>query len=1040
MRIGKRTIRLRPGAWVILPALIFSFFAPPTFGSKASTVITNGGFNGSNGWTIVQNGGSGMAFNGALRFSYATGEVSQSFTVSPNETVEISFTVDNSTTNSVGQGAIADTWNATLTAGATVDSVGRSTAHNQETFTLSLSVPTGVSSATLNFSGMDNGFWSGVYGPIVDSVSANITPAPFVATGYPADQQWEAVTYGSGKFVAVASSGSGNRVMTSTNGNYWTSRASASDSNWQGITYAGNQFVAVGSNAVMTSPDGITWTSRTTPNGEWQAITNCGGLYGATATWGSNYIMSSPDGVDWTVRTPSTAWSHDAVACSAEVPRFVSVSMFGRGWSSANGTTGWSTQNPGAIVDIRTVAFGAGRFSWLEYSTNTGNRYGAYSTNGVNWTNTASAPANQWKYITYGGNKFIAVAEGGVNSRSAYSTDGANWTLGSGVPNNSWQGVAYGDGKYVAVANSGTGNRVMTSTNGQSWESLSVSYFNAVQNLTATANENGSVTLNWDAPEASNTEIYGYSVNFVDYDDGVERGGWGVWTTAANTSYLLSDSMFNGSAPVTTGYGPVRFKVYAMNGPCAGVGSGSCMYGPSTSADANVVEPVPSTTTSSSTSVVPTTTTSTTVVFPSINNTTTTEPNVVPPPIETPPTDNTTVSIPELDPTPVLTPEIETTVTTISPTTTTLIETIFDTPVEVTPVETPASEGNSEGDGPATSVPQYAPEQETATQTDEPPVVVPEAVQDAADAAVEDIFDGPMSNAGIANAVDDLVADAETPEQLTAVVNSLLDQELSDAQFATVIDSVFDGPMSNENFAAAVDAVFEDPTQLSAAQFEDAVVAVFDGPLSDAQFEDAVAAVFEDTKSLSDEQFDAAVQAVFDEPLTTEQFSEALSAVFDEPITDEKFDAIIDAVLDEPLTSEQFEELVNVLESETVTEEQVAAAVDSVIENGVTEDQAVDLATSEKVLQSVDGDQAAEIFDAVEITNVTPEDAVQLVNAVQDAPVEVKESFEAEINIFEGPVDTYVPLGSSIPVSGRRVIIGIGTAVLFSVPPTTRRK
>ncbi len=447
------------------------------------------------------------------------------------------------------------------------------------------------------------------------------------------------------------------------------------------------------------------------------------------------------------------------------------------------------------------------------------------------------------------------------------------------------------------------------------------------------------------------------------------------------------------------------------------------------------------TTTSSttSTSIVPTTTTSTTIVSP-INNTTTTEPEVVPPPIETIPTDNTTVSIPELDPTPVSTPELETTVTTISPTTTTLIETIFDTPVEVTPVETPASEGNSEGDGPAASVPQYAPEQETTTQTDEPPIVVPEAVQDAADAAVEDIFDGPMSNAGIANAVDDLVADAETPEQLTAVVNSLLDQELSDTQFATVIESVFDGPMSNENFAAAVDAVFEDPTQLSDAQFEDAVTAVFDGPLSDAQFEDAIAAVFEDTKSLSDEQFDAAVQAVFDEPLTTEQFTEALSAVFDEPITDEKFDAIIDAVLDEPLTGEQFEELVNVLESETVTEEQVAAAVDSVIENGVTEDQAVDLATSEKVLQSVDGDQAAEIFDAVEITNVTPEDAVQLVNAVQDAPVEVKESFEAEINIFEGPVDTYVPLGSSIPVSGRRVIIGIGTAVLFSVPPTVRRK
>ena len=950
-----------------MPVILLSLFTSVfSVGASASTVITNGGFNGSDGWTIVQNGGSGMAFNSALQFSYATGEVSQSFTVSPNETVEISFTVDNSTTNSVGQGAVADMWNASLAAGATVDSVGRSTAHNQETFTLSLSVPTGVSSATLNFSGMDNGFWSGVYGPIVDSVSANITPAPFVATGYPADQQWEAVTYGSGKFVAVASSGSGNRVMTSTNGTYWTSQTSASDSNWQGITYAGNQFVAVGSNAVMTSPDGITWTSRTAPTGEWQAITNCGGLYVATATWGSNYVMTSTNGSDWTVRTPAYTWSHDAVACSAEVPRFVSVSQFGRGWSSADGISNWSTQNPGAIVDIRTVAFGAGRFSWLEYSTNTGNRYGAYSTNGVNWTNTASAPANQWKYITYGGNKFIAVAEGGVNSRSAYSTDGANWTLGSSVPNNSWQGVAYGAGKYVAVANSGTGNRVMTSTDGQSWESLSVSYFNAVQNLTAVANEDGSVTLNWDAPEASNTEIYGYSVNFVDYDDGVERGGWGVWTTAANTSYLLSDSMFNGSAPVTTGYGPVRFKVYAMNGPCAGVGSGSCMYGPSTSADAVVLEPVPPTTTTTSSST-----------------TTTTEPEVVPPPIETPPTENTTVSIPELE-----------AVTPVSPTTTILIETIFDTPVEVTPVETPASEGNSEGDGPAASVPQYAPEQETTTQTDEPAIIVPEDTQDAADAAVADIFDGPMSDAGLANAVEDLVTDAGTPEELTAVVNSLLDQELTDTQFSTVIDSVFDGPMSDENFSAAVDAVFAD------------------------------------TSALSDEQFDTAVQAVFDGPLSTEQFGDALDAVFDEPVTDEKFDAVIDAVLDEPLSDEQFEELVGVLESDTVTEEQVAAAVDSVIENGVTEDQATELATSEKVLQSIDREQATEIFDAVDIGAVTPEEAAALVEAVQNAPAEVREAMESEINVFDGAIDTYVPLGSAVDVGTRRVVVAAATAAM----------
>jgi hypothetical protein len=837
--------------------------------------------------------------------------------------------------------------------------------------------------------------WKG-YTDQVRPIRAIQGVATVTLTGYPADQQWEAITYGANKFVAVASSGTGNRVMTSTNGEDWVSRTSASDSNWQGITYADNQFVAVGSNAVMTSPNGITWTSRTAPTGEWQAITNCGGLFVATATWGNNYVMTSTNGADWTVRTPAHPWSHDAVACSATVPRFVSVSMYGRGWSSADGISGWSIQNPGAIVDIRTVAFGNGRFSWLEYSGNAGTRYGGYSTNGVNWS-AGLTPANQWKYITYGGDKFIAVAEGGVNSRSAYSTDGANWTVGSGVPNNSWQGVAYGAGKYVAVANSGTGNRVMTSTNGQSWQSVAVTapYFNSVENLSATANEDGSVTLDWDAPAASNTEIYGYSINFVDYDNGVERGGWGIWTLAANTTYSLNDYMFNGSNPITTGYGDVRFKVYAMNGPCAGVGNGSCLYGPSTNADAIVIDATPPTTTSTtSTSVLPITTTSTTIVSP-INNTTTTEPEVVPPPIETIPTDNTTVSIPDLAPTPVSTPELETTVTTVSPTTTTLIETIIDTPVEVTPVETPTSEGNTESEEPATSVPQYAPEQEATT--DEAPIEVPEAVQDAADAAVADIFDGPLSDTKLGDAVDDLVTDAGTPEELNAVVTALLDQELTDTQFSTVIDSVFDGPMSDENFTAAVDAVFAD------------------------------------TSTLSDEQFDTAVQAVFDEPLSTEQFADALEAVFEEPLSNEKFDAIVDAVLDEPLSDEQFEELVGVLESETVTEEQVAAAVDSVIENGVTEDQATELATSEKVLQSIDGEQAAEIFDAVDIGAVTSEEAAQLVNAVQDASSEVRSSFEEEINVFDGAVDTYKPLGSEVNVGQRRVLVAVG-AVLSSLP------
>ena len=90
------------------------------------------------------------------------------------------------------------------------------------------------------------------------------------------DLKWNSVAYGqdgSGNplWVAVAESGTGDRVMTSPDGIAWTDRSSALDNAWFSVAHgqdgSGNPlWVAVaasGSGArVMTSPDGITWTAR----------------------------------------------------------------------------------------------------------------------------------------------------------------------------------------------------------------------------------------------------------------------------------------------------------------------------------------------------------------------------------------------------------------------------------------------------------------------------------------------------------------------------------------------------------------------------------------------------------------------------------------------------------------------------------------------------------------------------------------------------------------------------------------------------------
>ena len=93
-----------------------------------------------------------------------------------------------------------------------------------------------------------------------------------------ADNNWQSVTYGNGLFVAVANSGTGNRVMTSPDGITWTLRTPAADNRWRSVTYGNGLFVAVANSGiggrVMTSPDGITWTLRTpAADNRWRSVT-----------------------------------------------------------------------------------------------------------------------------------------------------------------------------------------------------------------------------------------------------------------------------------------------------------------------------------------------------------------------------------------------------------------------------------------------------------------------------------------------------------------------------------------------------------------------------------------------------------------------------------------------------------------------------------------------------------------------------------------------------------------------------------------------
>lgn len=117
----------------------------------------------------------------------------------------------------------------------------------------------------------------------------------------------------------------------------------------------------------------------------------------------------------------------------------------------------------------------------------------------------------------------------------------------------------------------------------------------------------------------------------------------------------------------------------------------------------------------------------------------------------------------------------------------------------------------------------------------------------------------------------------------------------------------------------------------------------------------------------------------------------------------------------------------------------IAPTVQAIVEQIESEE------VAEKVAAALDGDVSSE--DIIQLAQVDfeqlPEAAVEaIVETLNDAPVEIKEQFEEEINVFSGEIDTYIPSGSNVSVGERRTIVAVTATVASPVSPlpTARRR
>ncbi len=254
---------------------------------------------------------------------------------------------------------------------------------------------------------------------------------------------WIDVAYGAGLFVAISQSGVGNRVMTSPDGITWTARTSAADATWNKICFSPslNLFVAVAQVGIMTSPDGIVWTTRTDPDtAQWRDVIWVEelALFVAVGSLGTSRVMTSPDGINWTLQTAAAMNQWYGVGWSADLGLLVAVSI-----------------------------------------TGTGNRI-MTSPDGINWSIGVSPADINWRKIVWhsGMGLFVAVSNTNVPFAQDIMTspDGINWTLRSNANNSALNNIGVVDTMVVAVANTGaSSDKVFSSLNGIAWATVTAS-------------------------------------------------------------------------------------------------------------------------------------------------------------------------------------------------------------------------------------------------------------------------------------------------------------------------------------------------------------------------------------------------------------------------------------------------------------------------------------------------------------------------------------------------------------------------------------
>ena len=273
-----------------------------------------------------------------------------------------------------------------------------------------------------------------------------------------AERKLNDVIYVGDKFVAVGDRGI---ILTSGDGETWTTQASGTDDRLFDITHGDGKFVVIGDDGtILTSANGTSWSYGAPPG--LNDIIYIGGQFVAVG-WNGR-IITSGDGETWTERTSGTFNTLNGITHMNG--QYVIAGKGGIILTSSDGIT-WTKQESGTTKQLYGITHGGGQFVAVgdRYRNSDGDLDATVitSSDGVSWTIRTSNTTRALNDITYGGGKFAAVGVFGIIT----SSDGITWTEQTeGRIRYQFYDIAYGAGRFVVV---GGGGIILTSTDGTNW-------------------------------------------------------------------------------------------------------------------------------------------------------------------------------------------------------------------------------------------------------------------------------------------------------------------------------------------------------------------------------------------------------------------------------------------------------------------------------------------------------------------------------------------------------------------------------------------